>query len=418
MTSRLELSIAWRYLRSRRGSRLLSFISVIAIGGVIVGVSALVLIMGVMNGLQTDLREKILFGSPDIRVLNYGDDLKITDWKPLLAKVQRQPGVVAAAPFVLAQSLANVPGRKFAGLVMVVGLPPAAADGKDVTPIRTKAISGDFSFRTRDGKRRGIVLGKLLADRFNASLGTPLAVTTAADATINPITGFPIPRTAAFEVTGIFETGMYEYDSQYGFVDLAAAQDFAAIDSAVTGIDVRTTNRWDAPRIAIQLGDSVGFPYRTLDWAAQNSALFRALSLEKLGMAVILGLITLVAAFNIVSTLTMVVRDKQREIGILKAMGLTAAAVRRIFLVQGIAIGAAGTGIGLALGIAAGLAVDRWHLIALDPQIYFIDHLPVLMQWTDMAAITLTSLAIATLATIYPAGQAARLYPVEAIRSE
>lgn len=418
MISRLELSIAWRYLRSRRGSRLLSFISVIAIGGVIVGVSALVIIMGVMTGLQTDLREKILFGSPDVRVLNYGDDLKIADWQPILEKVKRQKGVVAAAPFVLAQSLANVPGHQYTGAVMIVGLPPADPNGNDVTPIRTKATAGNFTFDTRDGKKRGIVLGKQLADRFNVGLGSPLVTATAAGAAISEVTGTIVPSTATFEVTGIFETGMYEYDSQYGFVDIGRAQEFTGIGSAVTGIDVRTTDRWAAPTLALTIGDSVGFPYRTLDWQAQNSALFRALKLEKLGMAVILGLITLVAAFNIVSTLTMVVRDKQREIGILKAMGLTAASVRRVFLAQGVVIGAVGTGLGLLLGVGVGFAVDRWHLIVLDPSIYYIDHLPVMMEASDVALTTLLSFAIATIATIYPATQAAKLYPVEAIRSE
>ena len=418
MISRLEVSIAWRYLRSRRGSRLLSFITVIAMGGVVVGVSALVVIMGVMNGLQTDLREKILVASPDIRLLNFGEDLRISDWREALAKVRRQQGVVAAAPFVLGEALANVSGRSYAGGVSVVGIEPAGGPGPEVTPIRSKATSGDFTFVSKDGRRRGIVLGKLLADRFNANPGARLQLTTAAGSSISPVTGGIIPRIAEFEVTGVFETGMFEYDNQYAFVDLRAGQELAGLDSAVTGIEVRTTDRWAAPALALALTDSMGFPYRTIDWQEQNSALFRALKLEKLGMAVILGLITLVAAFNIVSTLTMVVRDKQREIGILKAMGLGAAAVRRVFLVQGVVIGVVGTGLGLLLGLAAGVALDRYHLISLDPKIYFIDHLPVLMEPVDVAMIAVASIAVATLATVYPAVQAAKLYPVDAIRSE
>lgn len=418
MITRLELSIAWRYLRSRRGSRLLSFITVIAMGGVVIGVSSLVIIMGVMNGLQTDLREKILVASPDVRVLTYGDDLRMSDWKTALVKVQRQTGVVAAAPFVLTEGLGNVPGRTFNAGVSVMGITPARDSGIDVTSIRTKATSGRFSFETKDGKRRGIVLGSMLAVRFTASVGTTIQLTTAGGAVISPVTGAIVPHIATFEVTGVFESGMFEYDNQYAFVDLAAGQDLAGLDSAVTGIEVRTTDRWAAPALAAVLIDSLGFPYRAIDWQQQNSALFRALKLEKLGMAVILGLITLVAAFNIVSTLTMVVRDKQREIGILKAMGLGSASVRRVFLIQGAVIGGVGTALGLTIGLTVGILLDKYHLITLDPSVYFIDHLPVSTEPRDIVFTALASLLVATLATLYPANQAAKLFPVDAIRSE
>lgn len=418
MNVRLEFSLAWRYLRSRRGSRLVSFITWIAMGGVIVGVSALVVIMGVMNGLQTDLRDKILVGSPDIRILNYGDDLRISDWEPTLERVRKMPGVVAAAPFVLTEGLANVPGRTYTGGVSVVGIDPAGTPGPEVTSIRSKATMGDFRFASPDSQRRGAVLGSLLAARFSAYPGATLQLFTVGGASISPITGSIVPKALEFEVTGVFETGMYEYDNQYVFVDLKAAQEAAGLGDAVTGIEVRTTDRWTAPETALAIGDSLGFPFRTIDWQEQNGALFKALKLEKLGMAVILGLISLVAAFNIVGTLTMVVRDKQREIGILKAMGLRASAVRRVFLVQGAVIGLVGTAIGLVIGIAAGLALGKYRLIPLDPSVYFIDHLPVLMVPGDIALIIVASLGIATLATLYPATQAAKLYPVEAIRSE
>lgn len=416
--SRLELSIAWRYLRSRRGSRLLSLISVIAIGGVIVGVSALIVIMGVMNGLQTDLREKILTGSPDIRVLTYGEDLTMPHWRSTLTRVQRMDGVVAAAPFVHTQAGITA-GHQYAEAIYVMGIVPKGA-GEEVTRIRETGQQGaDFTFRTSDGGRRGIVLGNRLAQRLGVVPGVD-SVTLIALGTgkIDPVTGLPIPRQERFEVTGVFATGMYEYDNSYGFVALQAAQELTQMGEAVTGIEVRTRTRDVAPAVATAIADTLGFPYRTEDWQAQNSSLFHALKLEKLGMAFILLLIVLVAAFNIVSTLTMVVADKTREIGILRTMGVTARSIRRIFFAQGVVIGLVGTLIGLVVGLAASIALDRYKLIPLDPSVYFIDHLPVATRGLDVASIVLASLVIAALATLYPALQAAKLYPVEAIRHE
>ena len=211
---------------------------------------------------------------------------------------------------------------------------------------------------------------------------------------------------------------MYEYDDHYVFLSLDAAQHLAQLGSSVTGLEVRTHTRADAQQVGRVLADSLGFPYRTEDWQAQNSSLFQALKLEKFGMTFILLLIVLVAAFNIVSTLTMVVTDKTREIGILRAMGMPARSIRRIFFAQGVVIGLVGTLAGLLVGLAASIAVDRYKLIALDPSVYFIDHLPVATQAQDVALIVLASLVIAALATLYPARQAARLFPVEAIRHE
>jgi lipoprotein-releasing system permease protein len=415
--TKLELQIAWRYLRSRRGSKLLSLISIIAIGGVLVGVSALIVIIGVMNGLQHDLREKILVGSPDIRVLSYGEDLKITDWPQVLDKVRKQPGVVTAAPFVLTEALMTA-GHDYAGGVYVVGLLPAARGVPDVTTIRSHAISGDFRFASTDGQHRGVVLGKLLASRFNKWPGDSINLLSAGGAKMNPVTGGLVPRVERFEVTGIVSTGMYEYDNSYAFVALDKAQNLAGLGDGVTGIEVKTTDRWQASGVAAQLVGALGWPYRTVDWEEQNHSLFQALKLEKLGMGVILLLIVLVAAFNIVSTLTMVVADKTKEIGILKAMGMPAKSIRRIFFAQGLVIGVVGTVFGLLLGFGAALALDKYQFIKLDPQVYFIDHLPVSTQPADVVWIILASVAIAAIATVYPSVQASRLFPIEAIRHE
>ena len=416
--NQLELHIAWRYLRSRRGSRLLSLISTIAMGGVMVGVSALIVIIGVMNGLQNDLREKILIGSPDVRVLTYGEDLSMAGWDTLLGVVRRVPGVVAAAPFVHTQAGVNA-GSKYSEGAFVMGIVPSQPGLTEVTSIRGTATAGDFTFRDHTGAPNGVVLGSRLASRFNIQVGVDsVTLISLGSARISAVTGTLTPNIRKYEVTGIFETGMYEYDNSYVLMSLAAAQELAQLGAAVTGIELRTVDRWVAPRVAALLQDTLGFPYRTEDWQQQNSSLFQALKLEKLGMTVILLLIVLVAAFNIVSTLTMVVTDKTREIGILKAMGMSSASIRKIFFAQGLVIGAVGTFSGLLLGLAAAFAVDRYRLIPLDPSIYFIDHLPIDSRPLDVVFIVLASLAIAAIATLYPARQAARLYPVEAIRHE
>ena len=416
--TRLEMSIAWRYLRSRRDSKLLSLISLIAISGVTVAVSALIVIIGVMNGLQTDLREKILIGSPDVRVLTFGEDMVMSDWQPTLKKVARQPGVVAAAPFVLTQAVIAATRHNHFEAAAIAGIPADKPGAPQVTTIRDHVTAGDFTFTTLDGKTRGAVIGTKLADRLNVVPGVDsIRVFTLADKP-DPITGLPMPSVQTFEITGIFNTGLYEYDNQYVMISLEAAQEVAHLGQSVTGLEVRTPSRDEAPKIAEALADSLGMPYRAVDWRQQNSSLFHALELEKLGMTVILLLIVLVAAFNIISTLIMVVTDKTREIGILRAMGMPARSIRRVFFAQGLVIGIVGTGTGLAIGLFASYLIGAKKLIALDPAVYFIDHLPVATDLVDVARIVLASLAVAALATLYPARQAARLYPVEAIRHE
>jgi lipoprotein-releasing system permease protein len=416
--SRLELSMAWRYMRSRRGSRLLSLISVIAVGGVTVGVSALIVIIGVMNGMQRDLRDKILVASPDIRVLPFGGDLVMYNWRSIMDRVKRDPGVSAVAPFVHVQALLS-PRTRYMTAVYVMGIVPDGDAAPPVTSIRTTAIGGNFSFRTPDGKRNGVLVGVRMAQTLNITPGIDSVRLFTADASkIDPVTGMPAMHSEVFLVTNTFNTGMYEYDNAYVFLALDAAQRLAQLDTAVTGLEVRTPSRDQAPQISMRLQDSLGMAVRTDDWQTQNSALFQALKLEKKGMTLILLLIILVAAFNIVGTLSMVVADKTREIGILRAMGMPAASIRRVFFAQGMIIGGVGTLSGTVLGLAASFVIDHYKLIKIAPDVYFIDHLPVATQPFDVVSIVLASMAIAAVATLYPSRQAASLYPVEAIRHE
>jgi len=368
----------------------------------------------VMTGLQNDLREKILIGSPDIRVLTMGSDMVMKNWEPVLKTVRAEPGVVAAAPFVMSKAIVGA-GHKYNDGAFVMGILPTD-QAKPVTTIRSFATAGDFSFRSSDGKRRGAVLGERLASRLSVYPGIDSITLTTVGSDVSPVTGTLMPKEMKLEVTGVFNTGMYEYDNQYLFVSLDVAQELAGIHQDVTGLEVATKDRWIAAEVGASIGKRLGYPYRTEDWQAQNSSLFQALRLEKLGMSLILMLVILVAAFNIVGTLTMVVADKTKEIGILRAMGMTASSIRRIFLAQGIMIGVVGTALGLLLGLATALALDTYKLIPLNPEVYFIDHLPVARQPLDIAVTVVASLLIAAAATIYPALQASRLLPVEAMR--
>ncbi len=414
---RLELKIATRYLRSRRSSRLFSLITLIAGGGVTVGVMALVVVTGVMTGLQNDLREKILVASPHVRILTYGEGLRLDGWRNVVDTLRANPDVIAAAPFVLSQGLISA-GHDYSEGAFVVGIYPDTGTAS-VTDLPRHFISGDLNFATTGaGVDGGIVLGKGLSQRLSAFPGDRVTVISPAGSKFNSAVGAFVPRYWSFEVSGLFETGMYEYDNSYAVLPFSLAQEFAGLEGAASGVEVRVTDPWIAGQMGRRFEEDLGYPYRAVDWREQNASLFSALQLEKLAMGLILLLIVIVAAFNIVSTLTMTVTDKTREIGILRAMGMSARSVRRIFRLQGAAIGIVGTVLGAGLGLLLAWLLDEKRLIELDPSLYFIDHLPVTIHSLDVLVIITASVTVAILATFYPSRRAAMLNPVEAIRYE
>jgi len=344
-----------------------------------------------MNGLRDDLRERILVANPHLRVLTYGSGLRLDDWSTVLQRVRRQPGVLAASPEVISQAGITA-GQDYGEGVNLLGFDPDTGS-RSVTSLPQSITKGDLSFRTtKPGVDGGVLLGSRLASRLSVYPGDVVTLVPVTQAKVNPALGVAVPRFWKFEVTGLFDTGMFQYDNQFVVMPLTIAQRFTGLGAAVSGIAVRV----DDPDKAPLIGEA----------------------LEKLAMLLIIFFIMVVADFNIVGTLTMVVTDKTREIGILRAMGLTSPAVARVFLVQGAVIGVVGTVIGLALGLTVSYVVDRSGWVRINPAIYFIDHLPVHIEWQDVGVVVLASLAIALFATVYPSRSAAALTPVEAIRHE
>ncbi len=414
--SRLERWIARRYLRGQRGTRTASLQTLVAIGGITIGVAALIVVLGVMNGLRDDLRDRILVASPHLRVLTWGDNLRIDDWEDALARIREVPGVVAAAPEVISVTVAtNASGypevAKVAGLEPGVGT--ATISGLDSAMVSGQLRPGRAPGDSVDGN---IVLGDRLASRLGVRVGDEITLVSPRSATRSRVTGGFTPQYWIARVTGTFQTGMFIYDNEFMVMDRTSAQRFAGLGNAVSAIAVTVADPDLAPAVGERIEAALGYPFRIETWQVQNESLFRALRLEKLGMALVIFFIMLVAAFNIVGTLTMVVTFKTREIGILQAMGLPADAIGRIFVAQGGFVGLVGTSCGVALGLL--LAMVGSGFIRLDPSVYFIDHLPIRVEAIDVLVIAAAALALAVAAGILPARRAARLTPVDAVRAE
>lgn len=413
----LDWYIARRYLASRKRGRLLSLITWIALGGVTVGVTALIVVIGVMTGMQEDLRAKILGSTPHVLVLQQGSALRMERWQSVLDSVRSVPGVEAASPFILTQVTIRRAGEDYAQAADLYGVSTEGLAGS-VTEMEEQIRSGVHSLEPPASGLAPVLVGSNLAQRLQVFSGDTLIVVSMEN--LRPdVMGGLTPTLRMFEVTGTFTTGMYDYDTKNLYTTVEAAQDLLALSpDVVGGLGVRTDDADRAGEIGEALSQKLGFPYFVESWMTTNRALFSALKLEKLAMGLILFLIVLVAALNIISTLVMVVADRTREIGILKAMGMTSRGILRVFVLQGAWIGLIGTALGTVFGVILCLVIDRTQLIQIPPDVYFVDHLPVRLEIPDVLLIVLASVVVAFAATVYPSLQAARLEPVEAIRHD
>ena len=418
MNSRAGLAwfLARRYLASRKGGRLLSFITWIALSGIVVGVTALIVVIGVMTGMTNELREKILGSNPHVMVLESGESLRLRDWRNVVRRAREAPGVVTASPLVLTR--VGLSRSNYSEVLDLYGV-DLDGDGPPLNAIHDSLRSGSLSLKKKPGGLPLVVLGSGVAGRMNLFEGDTVLVTALESFDVSPNGDFAA-RMMEWEVSGVFTTGIYDYDLRNGYAAMSDVQDLLRMDAGTASfVGVRSEDPWKAAEVADSVRQAVGgWPYVVDPWTRTNRQLFSALKLEKLAMGVVLSLIVLVAAFNIVSTLVMVVVDRTREIGILKAMGLTRGDTLLVFLLQGLWIGVIGTLAGIVLGIGISELIERYRLIPIPPDVYLVDRLPVSISPFDLAWITGTSLLISFLATIYPARQAARLQPVEAIRHE
>jgi lipoprotein-releasing system permease protein len=417
---RLEWFIAGRYLASRRkGRRLLSLSTFIAIGGVAVGVMALLVVIAVMTGLQRDLQAKILAGTPHVYLFEEGTGIRLGNWRDLLTEIEQMPEVVAASPIIL-PSVMVMRTLDYVQPGILYGVAPEVAS-EPVSEVERGLRAGDYSLgpaQRTPGALPGVLVGRQLAARMALLPGDTVVIGTIENLSFTP-TGDLFPAMRRFVLTGTVTTGMYEYDNVNLYARLDDVQDILDLPPDTIGmLAINITDPWQARDVALRIRDRLGYPYRADNWMDMNASLFSALRLEKLAMAVILSLIIVVAAFNIVSMLTMVVADKTREIGILKSMGMTDGTVLRIFMLQGTTIGAVGTLLGGIGGWILIMLLDRYQFIELPGDVYFLDTLPVALDPLDVVLIVVLSLIVAFGATIYPALQAARLLPVEAIRDD
>jgi len=406
-----EYFIGRRYLRAKQKETFISFITMLSIAGVTVGVMALIVVIAVMAGFESDLKNRILGIESHVVIMRHGSPF--SDYRQILRRVVNTDGVEAATPFIYTQIML----RSSSGVSGAVlrGIDPESA-GRVIKVLDTSALLNmKKMYRGKDttGSVPGVILGKELARNLGLGVGDAVYLISSRGM-LSPM-GY-LPAMKRFQVAGLFESGMYEYDGSLAYIHLRDAQKILHMEDSVTGIEVRVNDIYNARHIADQILADVGFPYWARDWMQMNHNLFSALKLEKTVMFIILALIVLVAAFNIASTLIMMVMGKTKDIAILKAMGAMDGSIRKIFIFKGMVIGFVGTTLGVCLGFITCKLLEKYKFIELPGDVYYISTLPVRLEALDVFIIAAAAMMICFIATLYPARQASKLNPVEAIR--
>jgi lipoprotein-releasing system permease protein len=413
-----EWFIGLRYLKAKRKQTFISIITIISIAGVTVGVMALIVVLAVMSGFEKTLKEKIL-GTQAHLVLLKASQEGMDHYEEVAMRVQEVKGVVSAAPFIFNQvmlsSESNVSG------VVIKGIDPDRVG--NVTELAHNMKAGRLQDLKEGGDRdlTGIILGVELAKHLGVSLNDIIQVISPLG-TVTPM-GM-MPKMKRFRIVGIFYSGMYEYDNTMAYISLESAQKFFVMGARVTGIEIKTNDLYQVKKIGKEIRQKMGFPFWTKDWMEMNRNLFSALKLEKIAMFIILVLIVLVAAFNIISTLIMVVMEKNKDIAVLKSMGAPSMGILKIFIIEGGVIGVVGTIFGTILGLGAAFNLEKitgfvenlFGFKILSSDVYYIDKLPSQVNPLDIGLIVLTAILISLLATLYPSWRASKLDPAEALR--
>ncbi|AEI15444.1 lipoprotein releasing system, transmembrane protein, LolC/E family [Flexistipes sinusarabici DSM 4947] len=403
--------LAYRYLKSKKETKVLSFISLISIIGIVLGVATLIVVINVMIGFEDNLKQKILGANSHI-IVNKIDGSAIDNWKETAEEIAKTDNVVGVSPFIISQVLLTSKER-VSGVVLRGVIGKREIESSNIGKYMKR---GNFDLKSDNATAKPpIILGKALANSLSTSIGEEIVV-------VSPFGkkgpfGFT-PKMKKFRVAGIFDTGMYEYNNSLAYVNLHDIQNFMKMGDNVSGFSVKVKNFDNAGEIAEKIENKLGFPFWARDWLSMNQNLFSALKLEKAAMFVILTLIIVVASFNVISLITMTVKDKKRDIAIIRAMGASEKLIKNIFIKQGLYIGVVGTVFGNIIAYVICFVLKRYKLIELPADVYYMDSIPIKIVPEVFLLVTVCAIFITFISSIIPARQAAKMDPIEALRNE